>query len=212
MHAAFCEAPDRATLKRMPRTRSGDKRAAILEAAVTVIAERGLAAAPTSAISREAGVAEGTLFTYFPTKPALADALYRDLKLQIAEAISCDTAPTGSIQALMQHMWNGYIVWGAAHPNHVGVLAQLSASGMLAASTIAEASAPFAVMERAARAAIRSGELRRIPFSMLAAVFEAMAQTTLQEIARGTGSVARLRRVGFEMLWRSAAGETSSEF
>jgi AcrR family transcriptional regulator len=192
----------------MPRRPTGDKRAAILEAAVTVIAERGLTAAPTSAISREAGVAEGTLFTYFPTKHDLADALYRDLKLQIAEAISCGTTPMESFQALLQHMWNGYIVWGASHPRHVGVMAQLSASGMIAEATVAEASAPFAAMERAGRAAIRRGEVRNIPFAMLVAVFEAMAQTTLQEIARGTGAAARLRRIGFEMLWRSAAADS----
>jgi AcrR family transcriptional regulator len=201
----------RATLKRMPRRATGDKRAAILEAAVTVIAERGLTAAPTSAISRAAGVAEGTLFTYFPTKHDLADALYRDLKAQIAQAISCDTAPTDSFRALMEHMWDGYIVWGAAHSQHIGVMAQLSASGMIADATVAEASAPFAAMERAGRAAIRRGEVRHIPFEMLVAVFEAMAQTTLQEIARGTASATKLRRIGFEMLWRSAAADVPAK-
>jgi AcrR family transcriptional regulator len=47
----------------MARAKSEDKRNAILSAATEVFAERGLGAA-TSAISHEAGVAEGTLFTY----------------------------------------------------------------------------------------------------------------------------------------------------
>jgi AcrR family transcriptional regulator len=195
----------------MPRTRSGDKRAVILEAAVTVIAERGLAAAPTSAISREAGVGEGTLFTYFPTKHELADALYRDLKRQLAEVL-LDTMPsTDTFHDVMQHMWNSYIVWGAAHPRHIGVMAQLSTSGMIAKATVEEASAPFAAMERAGRAAIRSGELHNIPFSMLIASFEAMAQTTLREIALGSAPAARLRRIGFDMLWRSAANDVPAK-
>lgn len=43
-------------------------------------------ATPTSAISKAAGVAEGTLFTYFKTKDDLVNALYRAIKFEIAEA------------------------------------------------------------------------------------------------------------------------------
>ena len=48
----------------MARPKSEDKRNAILDAATRVFAESGLSAAPTSEISKQAGVAEGTLFTY----------------------------------------------------------------------------------------------------------------------------------------------------
>ena len=65
----------------MARPKSEDKRNAILDAATRVFAERGLAAAPTSEISRRAGVADGTLFTYFKTKDDLINALYREIKL-----------------------------------------------------------------------------------------------------------------------------------
>jgi hypothetical protein len=40
----------------------------IFDAATRLFAERGLTAAPTSEISKQAGVAEGTLFTYFRTE------------------------------------------------------------------------------------------------------------------------------------------------
>ena len=43
----------------MARPKSEDKRNAILDAATRVFAERGLTAAPTSEISKQAGVAEG---------------------------------------------------------------------------------------------------------------------------------------------------------
>jgi len=51
----------------MARVRSPAKRTAILRAAVHEIAEAGLGA-PTAKIARRAGVAAGTLFTYFATK------------------------------------------------------------------------------------------------------------------------------------------------
>ena len=56
----------------MSRPRSEDNRIAILEAALCVFAERGNLSAPTSAISKAASVAEGTLFTYFKSKDDLA--------------------------------------------------------------------------------------------------------------------------------------------
>ena len=60
----------------MARLRSSEKRRAILQAAVYEIAEAGLGA-PTSKIARRAGVAEGTLFIYFPNKEELFKAVVR---------------------------------------------------------------------------------------------------------------------------------------
>ena len=74
----------------MARPRSEDKRNAILDAATHVFAERGLTAAPTSEISKQAGVAEGTLFTYFKTKEDLINALYREIKLELADPMMSD--------------------------------------------------------------------------------------------------------------------------
>ncbi|MCW3058267.1 MAG: TetR family transcriptional regulator, partial [Capsulimonas sp.] len=71
----------------MARPKSEDKRKAILTAATQVFAERGLGHSPTSEISRRAGVAEGTLFTYFKTKDELVCALYQELKQQMAGAM-----------------------------------------------------------------------------------------------------------------------------
>jgi AcrR family transcriptional regulator len=55
----------------MARPRSEDKRNAILEAATEVVAEQGVSA-PTARIAKRAGVAEGTLFTYFENKTCAA--------------------------------------------------------------------------------------------------------------------------------------------
>ncbi|RYD40674.1 MAG: TetR/AcrR family transcriptional regulator, partial [Verrucomicrobiaceae bacterium] len=51
----------------MARPKSNDKRAAIMDAAVRVIVAQGLSA-PTATIAKEAGISNGSLFTYFETK------------------------------------------------------------------------------------------------------------------------------------------------
>ncbi len=96
----------------MARPKSEDKRNAILDAATRVFAECGLTAAPTSEISKEAGVAEGTLFTYFKTKDDLMNALYREIKLELADAMMSGFPRKKSVRTRLQHVWDGYVNWG----------------------------------------------------------------------------------------------------
>src|ERR1700722_13174654 len=59
----------------MARPRSEDKRKALMAAATRVIVAQGLSA-PTAVVAREAGVSNGSLFTYFDTKAELFNQLY----------------------------------------------------------------------------------------------------------------------------------------
>src|SRR3954466_3281595 len=54
--------------------RRGETRERLLNAAVDVFAEQGFQAGTTKAITQRAGVAEGLLFHYFPTKLDLIEA------------------------------------------------------------------------------------------------------------------------------------------
>jgi AcrR family transcriptional regulator len=61
------------------------RRLAILDAALTCIAAVGYDRATTSAICREAGIGSGTLFHYFPTKPAILAALFEEDTRELRE-------------------------------------------------------------------------------------------------------------------------------
>jgi len=67
----------------MARPKSDDKRSAIMNAAIRVIADDGLGAA-TAKIAKEAGVSNGALFTYFRSKGDLLNQLYIELKTEMA--------------------------------------------------------------------------------------------------------------------------------
>jgi AcrR family transcriptional regulator len=66
----------------MMRPRSDEKRSAILEATTRIIVMQDLSA-PTAGIAKEAGVANGSLFTYFETKADLFNQLYLELKSRV---------------------------------------------------------------------------------------------------------------------------------
>lgn len=59
----------------MSPTDTRSTRARILDAAVALLRERGLAAATTKEIARAAGCSEGSLYTYFATKEQLLHAV-----------------------------------------------------------------------------------------------------------------------------------------
>src|ERR1700677_4606322 len=72
---------------------------------------------PTSAVSSKAGVAEGTLFTYFPTKEALMNGLYRALKLDLAAAMLPGLPKKRDARRQYRHIWECYVHWGVKHPD-----------------------------------------------------------------------------------------------
>ncbi len=114
----------------MARPRSEDKQIALLDAATEVIAAQGLGA-PTAAIARLAGVAEGTLFRYFPTKDALLNAVYLYQCRNAAESTQCAGAPARPLEERMFAAWSDWIDWGVSHPAAFKAMAQLETSDKL---------------------------------------------------------------------------------
>ena len=187
----------------MARPRSQDKRNAILAAAAAVIAERGLGAA-TSAISNAAGVAEGTLFTYFKTKDDLLNALYRELKLELADAMMTNFPRRSGIRNRMQHVWNHYVNWGVANPVQQKALQQLTVWGGLTSESKVAGIAPFVEIEMTAKAAVEQHVFFDRPLPFIAAAMSALADTTMEFMRRDPSQAAMYREDGFAMLWAAA--------
>lgn len=184
----------------MARPKSEDKRNAILAAATRVFAERGLGAA-TSAISAEAGVAEGTLFTYFKTKDDLVNALYRELKLELADAMMSDFPRKKGLRERLEHVWNGYVLWGMKNPKQHRALKQMEVWSGLTAESKAAGMAPFAEIQAMANAAMEQRVLRDLPHAFIAATMSALAETTIHFMRQHPKEADAYRSSGFEMLW-----------
>ena len=60
-------------------TEKTDKRSAILQAAMELIAENGFHGSPTSMIAERAGVSVGTIYRYFQSKDEVIHALFKEV-------------------------------------------------------------------------------------------------------------------------------------
>jgi AcrR family transcriptional regulator len=188
------------------RPKSEDKRNAILDAATCVFAERGLTAAPTSEISKQAGVAEGTLFTYFETKGDLINALYREIKLELADAMMSGFPRKKSVRTRLRHVWDSYVDWGVANPEQRNVLTQLQVSGMLSKESIEAGSAPFVEIQNMTRDAIDRHIFRAgLPIELISKMLGALAEATMDLIALKPAMASKYRNAGFEIYWTGIA-------
>jgi AcrR family transcriptional regulator len=188
------------------RPKSEDKRNAILDAATRVFAERGLTAAPTSEISKRAGIAEGTLFTYFKTKDDLINALYREIKLEVADAMMSGFPRKKSVRTRLQHVWDCYVNWGVKNPKQRKVLAQLLVSGVLSKESVEAGRAPFVEMQNMIRGAIEQHILRAdLPIELISRMLGALAEATMDLIVLKPAMANKYRNGGFEIYWAGIA-------
>jgi AcrR family transcriptional regulator len=184
----------------MAKPKSEDKRNAILSAATRVFAERG-PGAPTAAITSAAGIAEGSLFTYFKTKDELINALYRELKLELADSMMSGFPRKQSVRHRLEHMWNGFVQWGVAHPDRQKVLKQIQVWSGLTEESKQAGSAPFAEFQRMADDAVTQRIYKDIPRPFITAALGALAEMTMEFMVREPERAATYRTAGFEMLW-----------
>jgi AcrR family transcriptional regulator len=188
------------------RPKSGDKRNAILSAATEIIAEQGLSAA-TAKISRAAGVADGSLFTYFPDKDDLLNQLYIALKADMRERMISSFPESGSLKTRARHVWDSYIAWGISFPVKRRAMAQLSVSDRITEKSRRAGEAGYddvlAIMEEI----IARGALQDRPSAFAASILQALAQTTMDFITRHPKDAKRYRDRGFDAFWRATTGK-----
>jgi AcrR family transcriptional regulator len=184
------------------RPKSEDKRNAILDAAIHLFAERGLTAAPTSEISKRADVAEGTLFTYFKTKDDLINSLYREIKLELADAMMSDFPRRKNVRTRLRHVWDRYVNWGIANPRQRKVLAQLQVSEVLTKESRDAGSAPFVEFQTMIRDAIAERVFRNdLPVEVISKSLAALVEATIDLTVSNPSKAENYRDSGFQMFW-----------
>jgi AcrR family transcriptional regulator len=184
----------------MARPRSEDRRASLLDAATKVFAEHGVSA-PTSLISKTAKVSEGSFFTYFKTKDELINALYREIRLDLASAVMNGFPRKASVRDRLEHVWTGYVSWGVANPVARKALKHVSMSKVIARTVRAEGGVLFAEVERLQLDAVEQRKLRHLPPVMASQALKALAEMTMDLIEHQPEQARRLKASGFQMLW-----------
>jgi AcrR family transcriptional regulator len=185
----------------MARPRSNDRRSAIISAAIRVIASQGLGAA-TAAIAKEAGVSNGSLFTYFETKADLLNQLYVGLKTETAAA-ALDGLPTKSdVRTQLLHVWSHWLGWAASDPDKRRTLAYLSVSDDVTSESRHTAHQTMAGVAKLLELSRENGPLRHAPLEFVAALMSALADATIDFMIRDPVNANDHCMAAFDAIWR----------
>ncbi len=185
----------------MARPKSDDRRSAILAAATRVIAADGLGAA-TAAIARQAGISNGSLFTYFETKAELLNALYVDLKAENA-AVAVERLPEGSdVRDRLLHMWSHWLHWAVSNPEKRGRSRTWPFPTTSPPRVAGPPIRPMPALPNCLSAAGNMVRCRDIPLGFVVALMSAMAEATIDFTLQNPKNADRHCLAAFEAVWR----------
>lgn len=183
----------------MARPKSEEKRNTLLSVATQVFAKNGLTAS-TASITSAAGMAEGTLFIYFKGKDELINALYAEIKADLAEAMLAGLPKTGSVKDRLHHVWNNYVDWGAKNPERMTVMHKIKVWEGLKPEVKEATMTRFTELHELTERAIAESE-KETPYDFMLAVFSAQAETTMQFVKQNPDKADLYKNRGFEMFW-----------
>jgi AcrR family transcriptional regulator len=185
----------------MARVRSPEKRTAILAAAVHQIAKAGLGA-PTALIAKSAGVATGTLFTYFATKEQLLNELYFELKIEVYARINANFPHGASLERRARHVWSTSLHWGIDFPEKRKASVQLNVSDLITPETRARTGAERGAVDATLSELGVRPALRGLPPGFAAAAMSAMQEATLDFVSKQPKQREQLIERAFQVFWR----------
>ncbi len=108
-----------------------DKKERLLEAALQLFVEFGFHNTPTSKIAREAGIANGTLFYFFPTKDDLVKALYLEVKSRMAQDMAEAIQNKETLHDILQGYYTASLNWALQHKTEFRFMEQFNSSPYL---------------------------------------------------------------------------------
>jgi TetR/AcrR family transcriptional regulator, repressor of fatR-cypB operon len=158
-----------------------DKREAILQAMLELVAERGFHDAPMSLVARRAGTSAGIIYHYFPSKDELIRALYLHVKAKMGRFLIEGQVVDMPAEQAFKRVWMNAYRFYRTHQQEVKFLDQYENSPYCGGSPEMEALVQqdqnIALLMNLFRPRSAGGPLKDLPR-------EAVAELTLGVAAR----------------------------
>ena len=156
-------------------------------------------------IAKEAGIANGSLFTYFETKSQLFNQLYLELKREMASVAMKDFPAEAELREQFYHIWRNWGNWAVRFPEKRKALAQLTVSDEITQETLAAGHKVMAAIAGLLERVRVAGTMRRVPMSFVAALMNSVADATMDQMIQDPSHAKAHCKNGVEALWRMLA-------
>ncbi len=180
-----------------------DKKTAIMKAALKLFTERGFHGTSTAQISKEASVATGTLFNYFPTKEDLINNLYFEVKGDLSHAMGNGLETEGIFKDKLMKMWSNLINWGVENQDEFLFVGQFCSSPYITKFTREEVMKEYVFLHNLVDEGIRTGEFRDFSADLTISMFYQASRTVVNFILDSDSSLDENKIIedGFQIIW-----------
>lgn len=181
-----------------------DKRTAIMEAALKLFTQRGFHGTSTAQISKEAGVATGTLFNYFPTKEDLINSLYFEVKGKLSRSMGKEIESESTFQDKLRRLWSNIIKWGVNNQEEFLFVGQFCSSPYISKFTHEEVVKEFVFLHKLVNEGIKTGEIQESSPELTISMFYQGSRVVVNLILNSDllKDENELIENGFQIIWR----------
>lgn len=197
----------------MVRKTSPDKKESLLSSALKLFVANGVGNTSTNAIAREAGVAAGTLFIYFPTKQDLIHELVLRIGKEQSDFIKSLPGLAGSARENFLTIWEGSIRWFLDHNEAYQYIRQVRDSGLIAEQVVQESAKFFDYYYLAIQKGLAEGLIKAYPIELIGGLLYQDIVAVMNLIMTQTDPVKQKEyiRYGFEVFWDGIKARESSQ-
>jgi len=191
-------------------TNMNDKRTQLIEAAIDLFSKEGFWNTSTARISKHAKVATGTLFNYFPSKEALIDEVYVQLKHELLIIIQSNAPTEKNVQLHFEYLWQTLISWGVKNPVRFLLLEQLRLSNLVSEKAQEQVAVEFQPLLDLMEAGLKDKVLAETSLDYLVCVMssnvDAAVKYAINNKLEGE-SLSDFCNASFALLWNGISAE-----
>ena len=146
------------------------------------------------------------MFTYFATKNELLNQLYLAIKADLRDAMMTGYPSGKSLAHRSRHVWDRYIGWGSSNPLKRKAARQLAVSDRITEENRKAVGEAFGEYDAMMRECADGGVLRGLPTAFASTVMSAIAETTMEFIAREPTRARQYTEAGYQAFWKAVTG------
>ncbi len=178
-----------------------------MEAALKLFTERGFHGTSTAQISKEAGVATGTLFNYFPIKEYLINSLYFEVKGDLSHAMEKDIEAENTFPGKLRKIWSNLVKWGVDNQEEFLFVGQFCYSPYITKFTREEVMKEYVFFHDLVNEGVIMRKIRDFSVELTIAMFYQASRTVVNLILDSDSSLDenKVLEDGFQIIWRGLA-------
>lgn len=179
---------------------------ALFSATVHIVNQEGFASSSVNKIAKHANVSPATLYVYYENKEALIVSTYKQIKEELSQAIMADFKADLPIRENLKGLWKNLFQYITDNLEKYRYIDQFDNTPYVKGVDYTAIEAPYRALYDALDAGVASGDLKRIPRSViLAFVLSPAVFLARSRLGRGFAGEEMSVDDAFQLAWDAIA-------